>query len=127
MPIEYRIDRDAGIIEETWTGTVAIQDLRDYWRGYLADPDVLALRRTVVDLRAADITFTGAELGALVRSMVLPVLGNRHWVTALVVSQLVQFGVGRQYQMFAESYSRDAIFSDVEAAKEWLGTQPAEV
>jgi hypothetical protein len=120
MPIEYRIDRNAGIIEETWTGTVAIQDLRDYWRGYLADPDVLALRRTMVDLRAADIAFTGAELAALIRSDVIPVLGGRHWVTAIVVSHAVQFGVGRQYQIFAEAYSRDAIFSEVEAAKEWL-------
>jgi hypothetical protein len=124
MPIQYRIDRDAGIIEETWEGTVAIRDLQEYWRGYLADPDVLALRRTVVDLRAADIAFSGAELAALVRSAVVPVLAGRQWRSALVVSHPVQFGVGRQYQAFAETYSQDAIFAEIAAATAWLRAQP---
>ncbi len=123
MPIAYRIDQSAGIIEETWTGTVTIEHLRDYWRDYLADTDVMALRRTVVDLRAADIAFTGAELASLIRSDVLPVLGGRGWASALVVSHPVQFGVGRQYQAFAETYSTDAIFADVEAATGWLLAQ----
>ncbi len=120
MPIQYRIDRATGIIEETWSGTVTIGDLRDYWRGYLADPEVLQLRRTVADLRAADIAFTGAELDSLVGALVLPMLGDRDWRTAIVVGDPVQFGVGRQYQVFADRYSRDSIFDDPEKAKAWL-------
>jgi hypothetical protein len=125
MPITYRLDRDAGIIEETWTGSVSIQQLRDYWTGYLADPEVIALRRTVVDMRAADIDFTGAELASLVQS-VLPVLGELRWLSALVVSHPVQFGVGRQYQAFAETYSKDAIFENIDSAKTWLQAQSLE-
>jgi hypothetical protein len=126
MPIQYRIDRAAGIIEETWSGTITIGDLREYWRGYLADPEVLALRRTVADLREADIAFTGRELDMLVQSLVIPVLGDLGWKTALVVGRPVQFGVGRQYQVFAERYSHDAIFDDPDMAKVWLSA-PTEI
>jgi hypothetical protein len=120
MPIQYRIDRAAGIIEETWSGTITIGDLREYWRGYLADPEVLALRRTIADLREADIAFTGGELDALVQTLVIPILGDREWKTAIVVSRPAQFGVGRQYQVYAEQYSHDAIFDDPHKAKAWL-------
>jgi hypothetical protein len=37
----------------------------------------------------------------------------------------VQFGVGRQYQVFAERYSHDAIFDNPDQAKAWLSTIPA--
>lgn len=124
MPIQYRIDRASGIIEETWSGTITIGDLRDFWRGCLADADVLDLRRTVVDLREADIAFTGAELEALIRTLVIPSLGDRDWRTAIVVGAPVQFGVGRQYQAFAERYSKDAIFDHPDKAKAWLSAPP---
>jgi hypothetical protein len=129
MPITYSIDRASGIIFEVWAGGVAAADLRRYWQGYLADPDVLALRRTLVDLRGADLRFTGGELADLVDQVVLPALGGRDWTTAIVVGRPAQFGVSRQYQVFAESYSRDAIFHDYAAALAWLtgvGKGPAE-
>jgi hypothetical protein len=123
MPIQYRVNSEGGIIEEAWSGTVSIRDLHEYWSAYLADPEVRRLRRTVVDLRAAEIAFTGVELNALVQSLVIPSLGGLDWKTALVVSQPVQYGVSRQYQVFAESYSSDAIFDDVGKAREWMASQ----
>lgn len=126
MPIQYQIDALTGIIEETWNGAVTIGDLRAYWTTYLADPEVLALRRTVADLRAAVIEFTGNELDDLVQSLVVPIVGDRVWKTAIVVSHPVQFGVGRQYQVFAGRYSHDSIFDDLHQAKAWLTASPAE-
>lgn len=120
MPITYSIDRDQRVIFEKWTGEVTAAELRDYWRRFLADLEVMALRRTLVDLRQCRVLFTGTELSSLVRYLVIPTLEGRDWKTAIVVENLVHFGVSRQYQVFAESYSKDSIFVDPAAALEWL-------
>jgi hypothetical protein len=119
-PISYSVDKALGIIFEVWHGDVTAVDLRRYWEAYLANPDVLALRRTLVDLRGANIRFTGYELSNLVSTVVLPVLKGRDWITAIVVERPVQFGVSRQYQAFADQYSRDIIFHDYDEALHWL-------
>jgi hypothetical protein len=77
MPITYVVDRSRNIIIETWTGRVRAVDLAAYWPIYLADPDVIRCRRTLVDLRHATILFTGAELAALVHTIVLPALHGK--------------------------------------------------
>lgn len=123
MPITYSIDQAAGVIFEVWEGDVSADDLRQYWERYLADPDVLALRRTLVDLRGANLNFSGEDLSYLISKVVLPVLNGLDWKTALVVGKPVQYGVSRQYQVFAERYSRDAIFEDSDVALQWLKQQ----
>jgi hypothetical protein len=120
MPISYSIDQQKRLIVEVWTGDVTATDLAAYWRDYLADPAVLAIRRTLVDLRQCRILFTGSQLSALINSVVIPVLEGRDWKTAIVVDQPAQYGVSRQYHVFAESYSVDSIFSDPDAALTWL-------
>ena len=120
MPIMYVLDRSRNIIIETWTGRVSAVDLAAYWRIYLADPDVIRCRRTLVDLRHATILFTGAELAALVRTIVLPALQDKKWVSALLIERAAQYGTSRQYQVFAEHYSSDSIFSDWNPAIDWL-------
>jgi hypothetical protein len=84
---------------------------------------VLALRRTLVDLRGANLRFTGKELSSLVSHVVIPVLKGRDWKTAIVVEQPIQFGVSRQYHVFAEQYSTDCIFHDDDEALLWLHQQ----
>lgn len=124
MPISYSIDAQLGIIVETWIGDVSASELAEYWRNYLADPKVLSLRRTLVDLRQANPNFTGKELSALIASIIDPILQGRDWKTAIIVDKPVQFGISRQYHAFAEHYSLDAIFSDPALALEWL-TSPS--
>ena len=120
MPISYSIDHQKGYITERWSGDIAAADLSAYWRQYLTDPEVLALRRTLVDMRQCRILFSGEELSNLVHGIVLPIIKDADWKTAIVVKDSVQFGVSRQYHVFAETYSRDAIFDDAEAALKWL-------
>jgi hypothetical protein len=126
MPITYSIDPQQGVIFEKWSGDVLASDLASYWRSYLADPQVIAIRRTVVDLRDSNPRFTGAELADLINTIVLPVLAGRGWVTAIVIGKPVHVGVSRQYQVFAERYSRDAIFEEPEQALVWVqGISPS--
>ena len=124
MPITYRIDHDKNVIFETWTGTVCAADLEAYWKDYLADPEVMKIRRTIVDLRASVIDFSGDELWSLVKSIVTPALDGKKWTTALVVlGGSVEFGVSRQYQVFAESYSKDSVFETVADAESWIASK----
>jgi hypothetical protein len=108
---------------EVWNGDVSASDLASHWKAYLADPDVMAIRRTLVDLRNARFSFTGEELSHLVNTIVIPGLQGRDWTTAILVSHPVQFGIARQYHVFAERYSNDEIFHDQDAALEWLARQ----
>jgi hypothetical protein len=124
MPISYAIDHQQGVILETWSGEVAAEDLAEYWRRYLAEPAVLAIRKTLVDLRRSRILFTGAQLAGLVEGVVVPILRGRDWKTALVTDDPVQYGVSRQYQVFAQTYSYDSIFTDPDAAMTWLLSSP---
>ena len=120
MPIKYSIHLEDLIIEETWTGEVNSTELQSYWRSYLADPEVLMIRRTLVDLREAKILFTGRELNLLIQWEVMPKLNGMNWKSALVVNHPVQYGVSRQYQAFAELYSQDSIFTELATARSWL-------
>jgi hypothetical protein len=124
MPIAYTIDSEKKLITEIWTGEISEECLAAYWKQYLADPNVLAIRRTLVDLRHANIIFNGSDLDYLIKTIVLPVLKGRDWKTAIVVENTLQFGVSRQYHVFADYYSKDAIFHNVEEAHRWLMALP---
>ena len=95
-------------------------DLADHWKRLLVDPDALAIRRTLVDLRDCQIEFSGEQLFDLVRTLVEPLLHGSDWRSALLVGGTVHFGVSRQYQSFAQLYSKDAIFHEEDAALRWL-------
>lgn len=120
MPIEYVVDHSRNIVVETWAGTIDANALASYWRDYLTNPEVMSCRRTLVDLRDAQIAFTGSELSNLVQTIVIPALHGKRWASALVVAAPDQFGTSRQYQVFAETYSADSIFHDLRTAEDWL-------
>ena len=120
MPITYTIDYNQKLISEEWTGEIRANDLADYWKRYLSNPDVLAIRRTIVDLRQAVILFNGADMNYLIQSIVRPILAGRNWKTAIVIEKPLQLGISRQYQAFAERYSKDEIFYTIDEARNWL-------
>ena len=124
MPIDYTIDREKTVIFETWTGEVRTDDLAAYWKRYLADPEVMEIRRTVVDLRTCVIGFNGSQIDFLIKTIVFPALQGRTWRTAIVVEKAVQFGISRQYQAFAELYSKDSIFTSMAEAEKWICSEP---
>lgn len=120
MPITFSIDHERRVIHESWEGDITIDDLRDYWTLILSHPEVIAIRRTLVDLRRANVLFTGTQMWDLVNCLVIPRLGGRDWKTAILVESPTQYGISRQYQVFAEHYSKDTIFDDFDTAMAWL-------
>ena len=53
----------------------------------------------------------------------IPALAGRKWAVALLVKATAQYGSARQYDAYAESFSTDHIFYDLETAMEWLREQ----
>jgi hypothetical protein len=104
MPIEYRINKEVGLIEAKWTGIVTIEEVREYWRSLASEPGLLEdANRALTDLREATLAFKGQELNALIQSLVIPTLQGRKRKTAIIVGRPAQYGTVRQYQVFAES------------------------
>jgi len=120
MPITFTMAPFDGFIRETWSGDIEIRDLRDHWQRLLTDEACLALAKTLVDIRLATLLFSDAELLAAIQEVGLPLLGNRAWISALVVRHTRQLQVAARYQGFAATFSRDSIFSQLEEAERWL-------
>lgn len=120
MPIQRSIDADNGYTIEVWSGSISITYLKEYWTEFLSDPELLKIRRSIVDIRNAEIGFSGQELSDLIQWLVIPKLKGLSWTTAIIVAQPLQYGISRQYQVFADTYSKDAIFTDYESAAAWL-------
>ncbi len=120
MGITYSIDKNLDVIFEVWDGEIIANDLREYWINYLANPDVMKCRRTLVDLRKSIVKIKGDELASLIESIVIPKLGKLKWKSALLVEAPIQIGISRQYNVFAELYSKDEIFHDYDSALKWL-------
>ena len=123
VPITYAIDHERRVIFATWSGEIRLEDVEGYWRALMADPLALGLRRSVADLRSAQLAFRGVEFAQLIQTIALPALAGRRWHTAVIVDQPLQFGITRQYQALADAYSRDAIFDNPEDALKWLLAQ----
>ena len=123
MPITYSIIETERLIVEVWRADVDISTLVAHWQKYLTDQRVLAVRRTLVDLRQAQIKFSAHELEDSINQVVVPLLNGRDWATALLVKNVDQFRASTRYQAFARRYSNDWVFSDVDAATAWLMKQ----
>ena len=120
VPITYSIDEEHGVINERWTGDIHAADLGAYWKAYLADPRVMEIRRTLVDLRGSTHRFTGKEMSDLVETIVVPAVLGLDWKTAIILDRPHQVGLSRQYHVFAERFSSDATFYEADAALQWL-------
>lgn len=120
MTITYVVDAEHGAVLSHWEGDVTAAELRAHWTAVLDDPAARAVARTIADLRKARPAFTGTELRDAVSSIAAPRLRGLSWTNAIVVDDPVQYGVSRQFQVFSELLSENAIFASVEEALVWV-------
>lgn len=120
MTITYVVDAGLGAVLSCWTGEVTIAELRAHWAQVLDDPAARALACTVADLSQARLAFHGDDLHRAVHEVAAPRLRGLTWANAIVVAQPVQYGVSRQFQVFSELISDNAIFPTMAAALAWV-------
>lgn len=123
MPISYSVDRERGTVISLWTGEVTAAELRAHWAEVLDDPEARAVARTVADLREGTIGFSGAELRLAVEQVAAPRLMTLRWHNAIVVARPEQYGVSRQFDVFSDVLSENAIFHSVDEAVAWIRGQ----
>ena len=120
MPATYCVDHSRPLVFEVWTGDVTARDVKSLWEKYLADPQVMAIRKTLADLRQAHLRLSGLELMELIEKVAVPGLHGLDWRTAIVVARPDQYGFSRQFQVFAEVYNENSIFQDYDKALAWI-------
>lgn len=123
MPVTYSVDPSRGVVLEVWTGDVTASEVKALWEKYLADPQVMAIRKTLADLRQAHLRLTGLQLMELIEQVAVPGLHGLDWTTAIVVARPDQYGFSRQFQVFAEVFNENSIFQDYDTALAWLLVQ----
>lgn len=122
MPIDYRLE--GGYVRATWRGQVSADDVSAYWNRMFRDPAAYALGRSLTDARGSEPLVTGQELNDLVQMVAVPLLRGKRWRNALLVDQPVQYGIGRQFAVFAEAITAAELFYDEAAAIAWLTDDP---
>lgn len=123
--ISYHVDAAGGLILETWSGVITRDVLLAHWRQCLADPAVLAVKRTLVDLRDCDVQFSGEEWLRLIEGCVLNRPDLLGWKTAIVVDKPHLHGIARQFLGHAARLTHGELFEQPDQAATWLTRQVA--
>ena len=129
MPITWDIDEGARLVTVRVVGPLTLDGARQTMMELYAQPSYRPPMVDLWDLRAAEIESGPGDVQAFVRFM----QGNRGDrgtdLTALVVSNMVDFGISRMYQAHAEASLPISVraFTRLDEAYEWLDrAMPAE-
>jgi hypothetical protein len=125
MGFTLRVDEELRVVFVKAAGAVTARDLCLNWLELIENPLTSALRRTLVDLRDADISIDLQDLHLLIEQLVRPRIGDTIWTAALIVGNPSSREMAQNFQLLAQSFSRDRVFEDEERALEWLLRQPA--
>jgi hypothetical protein len=127
MGIAYTSIARLGLIVEVWDGVVTIDDWRTHVDAYLADPERLTGRRSLVDLSTADASaISDADEAEIVAKYIPHASELTHRQSAAVAAQeftpSVEFG--RRIQRLGLNV---IIFNELTVACTFLGIDPSEV
>jgi hypothetical protein len=129
MPTDTRIDRSRGLRTHRVTGELSLEAVLRTLGDVYADPEHDPDMDVLWDLREARVRrFSTRDVEDL-RDFV-----SRHWGTggrgraALVVSNDLQYGMSRMYEMLSQGTTRGQIrvFRDMREARNWLSGREGE-
>ena len=121
IPVQYRIDRPAGIVYVTVTGVVTRADIITERQRFAEDPDFSPDLMQLIDAREADeFRLTLDEIRDVARSDPFGP-GSRR---AVVAREDVIYGLFRMYEVLT-SPSGSELYAcrELEEAREWLGLE----
>lgn len=123
MPITWNIDEDAGLVTVRVVGPLTLDDAREAMIELYAQPSYHPPMVDLWDLRAAQIDSSPGDVQAFVR-FIQGKRGDRGTErTALVIANMVDFGISRMYQAHAEASLPVSVrpFTRLDEAYAWLG------
>lgn len=119
MPHNFEIDRKAGVLTETFSGLLSLEQLTDANASIIAHPDFVKGLHFLTDLLRAEIRFGYREMCAHVQRLPRLHISKQ----AFVVMRPVDYGMVRMFITLAEDkdiYDEAQLFSSTEEAKIWL-------
>ena len=122
MPITYRIDPDSGTVFRRFAGETTAEDFERHWKEMMSDPELPAEGPLllVADMCECEMRLYGEDVYQLVNCVIEPLLGGRHWISAVVVRTTTQCGVTNQFMVYSERCGITQMFRDMEEAMRWL-------
>lgn len=120
MPITYEIDPELGLVFSQFEGYIRAQDLEEHWRRLLGDPAAPQRLALAAELGDSQLLVDGEDLQRLVRTVIEPLLGERRWRFAIIAPTPTQYGLAKQFMLFAEQCGDTETFRNADAAIAWL-------
>ena len=124
MNIKYLVAPQLGVTYEKWLGPIRIDDLVQHWHHKLANDEAVACNRILVDLREAELPFTGDEFRVAVRGELDPLLHGRALRIAHLARTPLQYGMARMFAIYLEEIGTSRVFTDEVEARRWLVPAP---
>ena len=119
MSHEFRIDCEAGLLKEVFSGLLSLDILTDSNAAIIAHPDFTKGLRFLTDLSNAQIPFGYNEMNAHARTLPSLCISKQ----AFIVTQEAEFGMIRMFITLTEGngiYDEAQIFRSIEDGMEWL-------
>jgi hypothetical protein len=120
MPIDYRVDAQAGRIHVTCVGNVTPREVLAYFDKLEGDPECPARVDALVDLRGV----TSLPESRQLRAMSARIAGARRiafGLCAIAASSDVMFGIARMFAVYAEAYFEQIqVFRALAEGDAWL-------
>lgn len=124
MGIRYHIDAERGLVVACGSGRIADDDLLDYARRLLADPERTRAKHELVDLRSASVESDVTTAG--VRQIAEFWSDRKHMMAggrlAIIAGSDVGYGLSRMYQILrSDGPDSIQVFRELDEALRWLG------
>lgn len=123
MPLRYRIDLANGVIWTSASGEVNDEDVFEYRRAQLTDPDFRPGLLELADVRGVEsLNVTSEGISRLAGADATHSMDERTRRLAIVASSDHVYGMARMYQTMTALHRPEvAVFRDYAEACVWLG------
>jgi hypothetical protein len=123
VEISIQIDNRKNIRWHVVKGVIDVRDLAEYLKGIYASSDTNSEMNSFWDLQNADFSSVTSDDVRVFMGYVGNIWGKGgNSKAALVVSNDLDFGLSRMFQIMMEGATSSAIevFKDIDAAKQWI-------
>ncbi len=123
MNINYSIDKILRIVTLNYTGNPDFDEWANTMRAVFRDPSFQPGFSFILDRRFVTIAPTTDYIKKIADFSKAHPIELGKCLTALVVSEMASYGMGRMSQGFSGDIEHTQVFKDIEEAKRWLHHQ----